>query len=148
MSRSGIGTVVSIATGVPATFDKAGYDALAKVPILNAESIGGFSVTDALIEVPNLQSGFTKAIKGARSGSEVAIPYEGDGTDPGQAALKAAADALSGEYSIIVAKPDGTTSAASGLLYSFQRNDESTSDYEGGSATFRLNYAPVDFATA
>lgn len=118
------------------------------VKILDAESIGGFSVTDAMIEVPNLESGFTKAIKGARSGDEISIPYEGDGTDAGQIALKDAADSRSGEYSIIVRKPDGQSAAASGILHSFKVNDETTSDYEGGSAMFRLNYAPVTFATA
>lgn len=150
MSRSGIGTIVHIATGVPATFDKAGYEAMTWVKIENIEMVGSFSVTDSIIEVPHLESGFTKGIKGARAGTTVALPYEGDTTDAGQIALRDAARARSGEYSVRVTLPaDGggvsQVEAASGLIYDFLKNDISTSDYDGASATMRTNYVSVPY---
>lgn len=146
MSGSNIGTTVFIATGVPGTFDSTGYEALTWVKIERAEMVGSFSIEDSIIDVPDLETGVTRAIKGARAGTVVPIPYVFLDGDAGQAALKAAAEAREGEYSLKIVAPDGArVEAASGIAYSFIKNERSTTSYEGASAQFRTNYVPVEY---
>lgn len=144
MSTSDITTKLYIATGKPATLDKAGYEALSWTEINGVVSIGATGVTDAMIDVPDLESGFTLAVKGARTGTVTAIALREIKDDAGQAAAKTAAAAFT-EYSLKVEEPTAANEIEymTGLPHDWQRNERSTSTYAGFTFNFRSNYATV-----
>lgn len=144
MSTSDITTKLYIASGVPATFDKAGYEAMSWLQVKGIVSIGAIGVTDAMVEVPDLESGFTKGVKGARVGDEVPIAMREVKSDPGQDALKTACEAFV-EYSFKVLEPaaSGEVEYFSGPPSNWKRNDRSTTTYAGYTAAARMNYPSV-----
>ena len=147
MSTSDITTTVAIATGIPATFDKAGYEALTWVQIKGIVSVGAIGVTDAITDVPNLETGFTKGVKGARVGDVISMPIAQVTGDPGQVAAEAAAAGFT-EYSFRINEPGPLTQYFSGLPMNWKRNERSTSSYAGYNLDVRLNYVPVTAADA
>lgn len=146
MSTSDITTRVYIATGIPATFDKSGYEALfaSGTQIKGIVSVGAIGVTDNIIDVPDLETGFTKGVKGARVGTVIALAMREIKSDAGQAALEAACQAFT-EYSIKVMEPtaSGEVEYISGLPHDWSRNERSTTAYAGFTANFRSNYPSV-----
>jgi len=145
MAGSNIGRIVKIATGVPATFDKAGYEALAWVQIKGVTSIGAGGTTHAKIDIPDLETGFTKVVKGAESGTERSIPWRDVPSDAGQDAAEAASNTALGEFSIAVFSQDlANVEYASGVVTGYQTNEQSTDSYDGASVNFTQNYRSVN----
>lgn len=144
MSTSDITTKLFIATGKPATFTKAGYEALTWVPVKGVVSIGTIGVTDAIIDVPDLESGFTIGVKGARTGTETAIALREIKGDAGQLAFKEACEEFV-EYSFKIAEPAAADQVeyVTGLPMNWQRNERSTTSYAGFTASIRSNYPSV-----
>jgi len=144
MSTSDITSKLYIATGVPATFDKAGYEAMTWVQVKGIVSVGTIGVTDAIIDVPDLETGFTKGVKGARTGTDTPVAMREIKADPGQVAFKAACAAFT-EYSFKVLEPAASDEVEyiSGLPKDWQRNERSTASYAGFTATIRANYPSV-----
>ena len=81
---SHIGKIVSVAAGVPATFDKAGYEALTWVVVANPIVAPSPGWETSLIDVPNLTTGITKGDKGASVGRVSEMSFEEVAADPGQ----------------------------------------------------------------
>jgi hypothetical protein len=148
MSTSDITTKLYIATGVPATFDKAGYEALTWVQVKGIVSVGSIGVTDSIIDVPDLETGFTKSVKGARVGTVIPVAMREIKSDAGQAALKTACEAFT-EYSFKVLEPTAADEVEyiSGLPHDWLRNERSTTAYAGFTANIRSNYPSVVVAT-
>lgn len=144
MSTSDITSKLYIATGIPATFDRAGYNAMAWTQVKGVVSIGSIGVTDGIIDVPDLETGFTKGVKGARTGTVIAVAMREIKGDPGQAAFKAACNAFT-EYSFKILEPaaSGEVEYISGLPHDWQRNERSTTAYAGFTANLRSNYPSV-----
>lgn len=144
MSTSDITTKLYIATGIPATFDKTGYEALTWVQVKGIVSVGAIGVTDNIIDVPDLETGFTKGVKGARVGTVIPIAMREIKSDAGQAALEAACIAFT-EYSFKVLEPtaSGEVEYISGLPHDWSRNERSTTAYAGFTANIRSNYPSV-----
>ena len=144
MSTSDITTRVFLATGVPATFDKAGYEAMTWLQVQGIVSVGTIGVTDSIIDVPDLETGFTKGVKGARVGTVTALAMREIKSDAGQDALKTACEAFT-EYSLKVLEPtaSGEVEYISGLPHDWTRNERSTTAYAGYTANFRSNYPSV-----
>lgn len=146
MSTSDITTTLWIADGLPATFDKAGYEALTWTQVKGIVSIGTVGTTTSPIDVPDLETGFTKAVKGGRAGTVTAVAMREIKTDAGQAAAKAAAiEAQSVEYSFKILEPSsgGDVEYVSGIAYDWQRNERSTTSYAGFTFNIRGNYNSV-----
>lgn len=139
MSTVDIGTSVAIATGAPATNDKAGYEALTWVVVNGIIEAPTFATNHADIEVPDLATGFTTALKGAESGVDSSIVWRTIASDNGQAAVIAAA-ATRGTYSIRTIEPGGTVyKYAHGIVKSYEPNKPTVSSFDGGQVMFRPN---------
>jgi hypothetical protein len=143
MSTSDIGTAVAIATGAPATQNKAGFEALTWVVINGIQEAPTFGTTHADIDVPDLSTGFTTGLKGAETGVADSLMFREIAADAGQVAVLAAARARA-EYSLRTISPDGTVyTYCSGLVKDYVPNKPTTTSYAGASVTFRPNAVPV-----
>lgn len=137
MSTSDIGTTVAIATGAPATNNKAGFEALTWVVIAGVVEAPAFATADAMIDVPDLQTGFTSQIKGAKTGASGSLAFREVASDAGQAAVETACNTR-GNYSL--RKITGTVyEYCTGTLSNFAPNPETVTSYAGASATFMAN---------
>lgn len=147
MSEIHISSVVKIATGVPATFDKAGYEALSWVTIEGMVEAPQFGSTHADINVPSL-AGRTKIRKGANTGVSTSLAFSRVDSDAGQAAVLAASLAATGEYSLSVTDPDDVNvEYCSGIVKDYLPNKPTTTSYVGASANFVPNYDSIEVAT-
>ena len=143
MSTSDIGTAVAIATGAPATQDKAGFEALTWVVINGIQEAPTFGTTHADIDVVDLGTGFTTGLKGAETGVADSLMFREVVSDAGQAAVLAAARAR-GEYSLRTIDPTTTVyTYASGIVKDYVPNKTKTNSFAGASVTFRPNAVPV-----
>jgi len=144
MSTSDITTKLYIATGIPATFDKTGYEAMTWAQVKGVVSIGAIGVTDNIIDVPDLETGFTKGVKGARAGDVIPVAMREIKTDAGQDAMKAACEAFV-EYSFKIVEPtaSGEVEYITGLPHDWKRNERSTTAYAGYTAAIKANYPSV-----
>lgn len=143
---SHIGKEVFVAPGVPATFDKAGYEALVWVKVANpiVAPIAGWET--AMIDVPNLTTGITKGDKGASSGRVSEMAFEERLADAGQTALRTyAGPSYVSEVSVKVVEPTGTNNHVymSGIASNLMENEATTETYKGFTVNFRQNYESV-----
>lgn len=151
MSNTDIGTTIAIAPGVPATFDGAGFAALTWVNIVGLVSIGELGDDNETVSVPDLTAGRIRTLKGAATGTTVAIalraPLSGE-IVTGQTDAKAAATANdSSEYSFRITDADGNIEYVAGVAMSWKRTERSTSSYEGYTFSVAANY-PVVYVAA
>jgi len=143
MSTNDIGTTLAIATGVPATFDEAGYEAMTWVNIGGLVSVGEIGDDHETISVPDLTLGRIRTLKGAATGTTVPVALREVLGDAGQAAAALAAKSASGEYSFRVTDPAGTDDYASGVAMAWKRAGRSTGSYAGFTFSFTTNYPTV-----
>jgi hypothetical protein len=145
MSAPHIGTKVAIATGLPATFNEAGYEALTWVDISGIVSVSETGDEGAAIDVPNLTTGRTKTSKGATKGQPINIAYADVASDAGQAAVIAASKTTA-EYSLRISEPGASGAPEryfSGPVMNFRRRERSTTSYAGASFAVADNYGEV-----
>lgn len=148
MSEIHIRSVVQIATGAPATFDKAGYEALTWVTINGMVEAPAFASTHADINVPSLGTGRTKIRKGADTGVSSSLAFSTVDSDAGQAAVLAASKAATGEYSLSITDPDDVNvEYCTGIVKDYAPNKPTTTSFAGASANFVPNYNSVIAAT-
>ena len=143
---SHIGKIVSVAAGVPATFDKAGYEALTWVVVANPIVAPSPGWETSLIDVPNLTTGITKGDKGASGGRVSEMSFEEVAADPGQVALIGyAAPSYVAEISVRVVEPTGTNTHTymSGIASNLMENEATTETFQGFTCSFRQNYNHV-----
>jgi hypothetical protein len=143
---SHIGKVVAVAAGVPATFNKAGYEALTWVNVANpiVAPIPGWET--AAIDVPNLTTGITKADKGASSGRVSEMAFEELLTDAGQEDVREyASPSYVSEVSVRIIEPTGTNTHVymSGIMMNLAENEATVETYKGFTVSFRQNYSHV-----
>jgi len=149
MSTSDIGHKIYMKAGAPTAFTKAAYETLfttSPTKIGGVVSIGPVGGTNAIIDVPDLESGWVMAAKGAKTGSVTAIALREIKGDTGQAAIKSAAQ--EGEhklYSFKIVEPtaSGSVEYITGIAYDWQRNERSTTSYAGFTFSIRANYDSV-----
>ena len=154
MSTNHIGSKLAIATGRPATIDAQGFAALDYVEAAEGIiSIGSIGDTNETITVPDVTTGRNMTLKGARTGNTVNIavsrkrvlsgPNEGQ-LIAAQAAFKAAAQAMGGEYSLRVTEADGSIQYFAGNVMNYAENERTTSSFAGFSFDVTMNYDPID----
>lgn len=143
MSTNDIGTTFAIATGVPATFDEAGYEAMTWVNIGGLVSIGEVGDDHETISVPDLTLGRIRTIKGAATGTTIPVALREVLADAGQTAAQTAAKAAGGEYSFRVGEPGTVEQYFSGVCMSWKRTERSTGSYAGFTFSVTTNYPTV-----
>ncbi|MHA3913846.1 hypothetical protein [Halovulum sp. GXIMD14793] len=144
MSGSFITSTIAVANAAPATFDQAGYEAL------TWENAGGVQTLPVpgwetnMIDVPDLTSGITKAVKGASAGRVSTVAFREIITDTGQTNIKSyAAPGFVDEVSVRITYPGGAVEYMSGLMHNYLFNEGTDSSFRGFTASFRQNYDSV-----
>ncbi|KGM50665.1 hypothetical protein [Pseudooceanicola atlanticus] len=158
MTNNSIGTSLYIATAAPATNDKAGYEALTWVQVNGLIQGFQFGISHAMIDIPDLLTGFTTAVKGAATGTDSQAQFRQVPSDTGQGTVLAQANDNDGIVSIKMGVGSGTGGAlaegdpvvyAQGVLHSYLPNQPTTTSFEGFSASFRTNdFAVIDVEPA
>lgn len=146
MSTNDIGTTLAIATGIPATNDEAGFEALTWAAIGGLVSVGEIGDEHETINVPDLTTGRIRVMKGAAVGTSVSIALREIVGNAGQAAAKAAAEALGAEYSFRITEPGGAVQYIAGVAHSWKRTERSTGSYAGFTFAVTTNYTTVEVA--
>lgn len=118
---SGLGAVLSVSTGAPATENEAGYEALTFTAVGEVTEIPAYgSNFDVVTHVP-LATGITVKRKGARNNGSMSIPMALDYGDAGQDIVRTAAASLSDIISVKVEYVDGTAEYFRAIVTSFTR---------------------------
>jgi hypothetical protein len=142
-SSTSNGTTIGITAGVPATFDAAGYGALAFTTIGGVESIPAFGATSSVNSFQPL-NGMTEKNKGPANGGSIALPYAIDKTDAGQTLLATAADpANNARYYFVVTFPNGDKRFFGGKVFGAPETVGSATNVLMGSATIEIETKTV-----
>lgn len=148
MTQNHIGKTIWVATAHPATNDAAGFEALNWVEAKGNITLPQLGITHSMIDIPDLKTGFTSAVKGAAQGVDTTMTFREVSGDTGQANLKAQAVDNDGVLSVRIVNGTGTDNApqtgdaveyAQGIAHSFQPNQGDNSSYEGFQVGFRQN---------
>jgi len=155
MSTNHIGKTIYHAVAAPATNTKAGFEALTWVLVKGGQTLPQLGISHAMIDVPDLQTGFTLGIKGAATGVDTTGTFRDIPADAGQVAIRLAGNSQSGVSSIKIVDGSGTDNApvtgnpteyAQGIMHSVQVNQADDSSFEGFTVGFRQN-APTVITT-
>jgi len=152
---SHIGKTIYVSAALPATNDKAGFEALTWTKSDGIQVLPQLGVSHANIDVPDLQTGFTQGIKGAGSGNDSTVSFRDVDSDTGQALVRTTANAggTAGAMSIKIVKGSGTAQApatddpvqyAQGYVHSFVEIQGDTTSHEGFSVNFKQNAVTID----
>lgn len=102
------GTCLSVSANLPATYDAAGFKALAFTQVGELESVGGAEITRNTGSFTNLCSGNTSTIKGARAGITIAVVCALDEDDAGQLLMVASEAEDEALYSFCITLSNGS----------------------------------------
>ncbi|MCA0961145.1 hypothetical protein [Salipiger bermudensis] len=153
MTESHIGATLFISTTLPETNDAAGYEALTWMQVNGLIQEPQLGKTDAMIDVPDLTTGFTTAVKGAGTGMDSQAQFRDVPNDAGQAAIIAAAQSYPGKIAVKIGYGTGTDNElttgdpvaySQGIAHSHQRNQGNTTSYRGFAVGFRQNVPAVE----
>lgn len=158
MTNNHICTSLYIATAAPATNNKAGFEALSWGQVNGLIQGFQFSISHAMIEIPDLLTGFTTAVKGAATGTDSQAQFRHVPADTGQATMLTQSNDNDGIVSIKMGVGSGANGAlaegdpviyAQGVLHSHLPNQPTTTSFEGFSVSFRTNdFAVIDVEPA
>lgn len=152
MTTNSIGHTLYIAEALPATNNSTGFEALTWVKVNGVVSIGERGVSHETIDIPDLQTGWTRVVKGAGSGIETSIVVREIAADAGQEDVRNTAQGEEGQCSIKIVLGSGASQApvtgdpveyAQGIMHTYREREKTTSSYEGFSVVFRNNEPPV-----
>jgi hypothetical protein len=158
MTRSHIGKTLWVAMAAPATNDASGFAALTWVKVNGVQVLPQVGITHANIDVPDLETGFTRGVKGAGTGNDSVATFRLVAGDTGQTNVRNLANAGSvsaqaGVGSIRITRGTGTGGAptagnevqyVTGYFHSYVENQGDDSSHEGFSVNFKQNGATVD----
>lgn len=149
VTRNHIGKTIYVAAAIPATNDAAGFEALTWAKVAGLQVLPQFGVSHSNIQVPDLESGFTRGVKGAGEGMESTMTFADIGSvDPGQAIIQTASDGGRGLLSVKVVRGTGVLNApvsgdavvyAQGYAHSYMRMQGDTTTHEGFTAAYHQN---------
>lgn len=103
------GCRIGISATLPATYDTAGYDVSSIIftPIGQVESMGNHGVVATVTKFTPIDTAVVAKVKGSKDYGVISLSMANLPSDPGQAILKTASEALSNvHYSIEVRYPD------------------------------------------
>ena len=148
MTQNFIGQTIYVAEAYPSANTSTAFEALTWVKVEGLITLPQLGVTHSMIDVPDLQTGFTSAVKGAGQGVDTTATFRDVPADAGQEDIKAAADSQAGILSVKIVDGSGTAQApvsgdpvlyAQGIAHSHQPNQGDNASYEGFSVGFRQN---------
>lgn len=113
------GTLLKISAGVPATFNVAGYQALAWTTVGEITDISGFGVTWSNQTGNQLALRGTQKKKSVRDPGNLDLTLNLDTDDAGQILMKTARDSATAIYSAAVHAPNGDVYYCQVLVNSF-----------------------------
>ncbi len=154
-TRNNLGKSIFFSTALPATNDKAGFEALSWTELEYGQSYPQFGITHANIDVEDLKSGRTVGVKGSASGTDTqgSCRIVGSALTTNQAAFVAACKSAGGDVAIKIGTGTGTDNAletgdtviyAQGYCHSYQRNQATQGGYEGFTYSFRQNQDEIE----
>jgi hypothetical protein len=154
-TRSHIGKTLWIAMAAPATEDAAGFAALTWVKVNGVQTLPQLGLSHNNIDVPDLESGFTRGVKGAGTGNDSTATFRMVATDTGQGNIRTLANAggTGGIGSVRITRGTGTGGApangnelqyATGYFHSYVEIQGDDSTHEGFSVNFKQNSPTID----
>jgi len=155
-TNNDIGKRIYVAAGVPATNNAAGFEALTWVRARYHQTLPQLGITHSDIDVEDMETGFTKGVKGAAQGVTTQITFRIENTDrddPGQIIVKTQSQDEEGTISVKIVDGTGADNApqagdlvqyAQGYLKDYQPNQGTVTSHEGFSASFRQNDFTVE----
>ena len=150
-----IGQTLFVAEALPSANTAAAFESLSWVKVNGLITLPQLGITHSMIDVPDLQTGFTSAVKGAGQGTDTTATFREVASDAGQEDIKNVANSQAGLISIKIVDGSGVAQApvtgdpvkyAQGIAHSHQPNQGDNAAYEGFTIGFRQN-APTIVAT-
>ena len=150
-----IGQTLFVAEALPSANTAAAFESLTWVKVNGLITLPQLGITHSMIDVPDLQTGFTSAVKGAGQGTDTTATFREVASDAGQEDIKNVANSQAGLISIKIVDGSGVAQApvtgdpvkyAQGIAHSHQPNQGDNAAYEGFTIGFRQN-APTIAAT-
>ncbi|AHD02950.1 hypothetical protein [Leisingera methylohalidivorans] len=157
MTQNHLGKTIFVAKALPATNDSAGFEALTWVQAKGLITLPQLGTSHSMIDIPDLSTGFTTAVKGAGQGVDTTMTFRKVDGDTGQADLIGQAIDNDGILSVKIVNGTGTDTGhgpapvtgdaveyAQGIAHSYQPNQGDNSSHEGFQAGFRQNALTVE----
>ena len=143
--QTSAGTTLSLVSGLPATYDQAGFEALTYAAVGEITEIPAFgSVFNLVTHSPLGERRIIKR-KGSINDGALTLSFAADASDAGQIAAKAAA-ATDTEVSVKITYPDGEDDYFTGLIMSYQASAGGVDSIKSDSIVLELTNAPVNVA--
>lgn len=140
--QTAAGAVLRIGTGVPATFDAAGYAAITYTEVGEITNIGSFGKEYALVSHQPLSSRGVKKGKGSFNNGTLNPALAYDSSDEGQIALKAALDSDSA-FPFQVELQDGSSFYMMAIVMSLKPNVGGVDEVVTSSPTLEVTSDPI-----
>ena len=143
------GSTLHIATGVPTTYDQAGFEAvgLTYVAIGEITDLGEFGTEYSVVNHTALGQRQTKKYKGSYNNGSLQLQMARDTDDAGQTALRDALDS-DDSYTFKVTLQDGTKAYFTGKVMSYRTSVGSVDQITGATTTVELDSEIVEVAAA
>lgn len=147
-TRNHIGKSVYISAALPATNNKAGFEALTWTLVSGVQQLPQLGFQHATIDIDDLVTGITTGAKGMGSGVDTSMAFRAVASDTGQALAQTTADSATGLCSIKVLTGSGVGGIAAtgdpvqyaqGFLHSYAENQGDGTTFEGFTVGFRQN---------
>jgi hypothetical protein len=137
--RTSAGTVLSVSASAPATYDVAGYGAVTGFqPVGELTDLGSFGKKYNLVTFTPLGDRKVVKRKGSYNNGTLSLKMGSNVTDPGQVALKAAADS-DNSYTFKVVTQSGSTYYFTGQVMGFQLEVGSVDQITGASVDIEID---------
>lgn len=143
--QTSAGTTLAIVSGLPATYDQAGFEALTFATVGEITEIPSFGSVYNLITHSPLGERRVIKRKGSINDGAMTLSFAADASDTGQIAAKAAA-ATDVEVSVKITYPDGEDDYFTGLIMSYQASAPGVDSIKTDMITLELTNAPVNVA--
>ena len=143
-----IGTCLFVAAAAPATYDKAGFDALTWIEVGEVTDFGEVGGERSVSTHIPVKTGEVNKRGGSIDYGQMAVTYGKDLTDVGQIALDAAVTANT-THSVKILDADGVNyEAFTTIVTSFKTARGDASAIIGGTSNFDITAKPTYFSVA
>lgn len=140
------GLSVEISTATPATFDKAGFDALTYTPIGEITSVTEYGQSQEEVNHTPLSDGIVQKLKGALNYGTFGMEFGYDPSDAGQAILEAGAGGAENftQHSVKVTYSSGRIDYIYGYVFGYNKNPGAINSVVSGNSSIGINKPIVD----
>tara|TARA_R110002073_G_scaffold101497_2_gene230703 strand:- start:987 stop:1433 length:447 start_codon:yes stop_codon:yes gene_type:complete len=145
--QTSAGTTLSLVSGLPATYNQAGFEALTYAVVGEITEIPSFGSVYNLITHSPLGERRVIKRKGSINDGAMTLSFAADASDAGQIAAKASA-ATDVEVSVRITYPDGEDDYFTGLIMSYQASAAGVDSIKTDMITLELTNAPVNVAAS